>query len=112
LADFGFHDHPPVCQAPIAGSAFSPTAANVYLPQRSKKTDSTRQTASELHTCKSASPIFWEGRAMVTSFLHYFAGFSQGIGANFPQWLERAGNNRKVAGSNLCSITFSFRMGA
>ena len=45
---------------------------------------------------------------MVTSFLHYFARFSQGIRATLAQWLERAGNNRKVAGSNLGSAPSPF----
>ena len=45
-------------------------------------------------------PIFWKGRAMVTSFLPEFAILSQGIRANLAQWLERTANNRKVPGSN------------
>ena len=45
---------------------------------------------------------------MVTSFLHHFARFSQGIRAHVAQWLERAGNNRKVAGSNLGSAPSPF----
>ena len=59
-----------------------------------EKTDSARQTASELR------PIFLKGRAVVTNFFQYVARLSQGIRANLAQWLERVANNRKVPGSN------------